>query len=256
MTPIGCTRFSLEGQRILVTGAGRGLGRAMALGLAEAGARVAVVSRTRADLDELAATLGDACVPIDADLADMGKLDSLVDRAEEGLGGGLQVVVHAAGTQHRQPAEVFDPVEWDTLLRLNLTVPFRLSQEIGRRQLERREAGSHIFIGSLASRLALPNVVAYTASKSAVFGVIRSLSSEWSGRGIRVNGIGPGYFRTRLTEPVFDDPRRAEEMLGRIPMGRFGDAQELIGPAVFLASDASSYVTGQLLMVDGGWSSS
>jgi NAD(P)-dependent dehydrogenase (short-subunit alcohol dehydrogenase family) len=180
----------------------------------------------------------------------------MVDAMETALGGAIDVVVHAAGVQHRQPAEEFAADEWDRVLRINLTAPFQLSQEIGRRQLAADRAGSHIFVGSLTSLLSIPDVAAYTASKSGVFGLVRTLSTEWSGRGIRVNGIGPGYFRTALTEAVFSDGARYQKMLDRIPMGRFGSPEELAGTAVFLASDASSYTTGQLLMVDGGWTAS
>jgi NAD(P)-dependent dehydrogenase (short-subunit alcohol dehydrogenase family) len=177
----------------------------------------------------------------------------MVDAMEAELGGVIDVVVHAAGVQHREPAEQFAAEEWDRVLRINLTAPFRLSQEVGRRQLAGELKGSHIFIGSLTSLLSIPDAAAYTASKSGVYGLVRTLSTEWSGRNIRVNGIGPGYFRTALTETVFADEKRYQKMLDRIPMGRFGDPEELAGTAVFLASDASSYITGQLLMVDGGW---
>jgi NAD(P)-dependent dehydrogenase (short-subunit alcohol dehydrogenase family) len=182
-----------------------------------------------------------------------GDVASMVDAMEAELGGVIDVVVHAAGVQHREPAEQFAAEEWDRVLRINLTAPFRLSQEVGRRQLAGELKGSHIFIGSLTSLLSIPDAAAYTASKSGVYGLVRTLSTEWSGRNIRVNGIGPGYFRTALTETVFADEKRYQKMLDRIPMGRFGDPEELAGTAVFLASDASSYITGQLLMVDGGW---
>lgn len=242
-------RFSLTGKTALVTGGSRGLGQAMARGLVDAGARVVVVARTAdavaASADELGA------IGIVADVAQAPA--KLLDDAEAALGAPLDIVVHGAGVQHRQPAEEFDPEQWERLLRINLTAPFALSQELGRRQLERGTGGSHIFIGSLTSTISMPQISAYTASKSGVYGVARSLSSEWSGRGIRVNAIGPGYFRTELTEAVFSDPKRYDEMLARIPMGRFGDPEELAGLAVFLASDASSYLTGQLINVDGGW---
>lgn len=139
------------------------------------------------------------------------------------------------------------------MMAVNVTAPFFLSQEIGRRQLEAGVPGSHVFIGSIASAGALDDVVAYTASKSAVWGVIRNLSHEWARRGIRVNGIGPAYVRTAITADVLDDPEKGPELRGRIPMGRFGEVDEIAAAAVFLASDAASFVTGQLLMVDGGW---
>ena len=244
--------FSLAGRRAVVTGGGRGLGKAIAAGLAAAGATVAVVSRTAADVNSAADDLGENVVPLAMDVAS-GDVASMVDAMEAELGGVIDVVVHAAGVQHREPAEQFAAEEWDRVLRINLTAPFRLSQEVGRRQLAGELKGSHIFIGSLTSLLSIPDAAAYTASKSGVYGLVRTLSTVWSGRNIRVNGIGPGYFRTALTETVFADEKRYQKMLDRIPMGRFGDPEELAGTAVFLASDASSYITGQLLMVDGGW---
>lgn len=244
--------FSLSGRRAVVTGGGRGLGKAVAAGLAAAGATVAVVSRTAADVEAAAAGLGHNVVPLAMDVAS-GDVAAMVDAMEAGLGGPVDVIVHAAGVQHREPAEQFDAEEWDRVLRINLTAPFRLSQEVGRRQLDGGRKGSHIFIGSLTSLLSIPDAAAYTASKSGVYGLVRTLSTEWSGRGIRVNGIGPGYFRTALTEAVFADEKRYQKMLDRIPMGRFGAPEELAGAAVYLASDASSYTTGQMLMVDGGW---
>lgn len=244
--------FSLTGRRAVVTGGGRGLGKAITAGLAGGGATVAVVSRTARDVEATAAELGDNVVPLAMDVAN-GDTAPLVDAFEQALGGPVDVVVHAAGVQHRAPAEHFAAEEWDRVLRINLTAPFKLSQEIGRRQLEGQRPGSHIFIGSLSSLLSLPNVAAYTATKSGIHGLVRNLSTEWSGRGIRVNGIGPGYFRTALTEAVFSDQDRYQKMLDRIPMGRFGNPEELAGTAVYLASDASSYTTGQMLMVDGGW---
>lgn len=244
--------FSLTGRRAVVTGGGRGLGKAIAAGFADAGATVAVVSRTIGDVEAAAAELGDNVVPLAMDVA-TGSASAMVDAFEQVLGGSVDVVVHAAGVQHREPAEYFAAEEWDRVLRINLSAPFKLSQEIGRRQLEGQRPGSHIFIGSLSSLLSLPNVTAYTATKSGIHGLVRNLSTEWSGRGIRVNGIGPGYFRTALTEAVFSDQDRFQKMLDRIPMGRFGNPEELAGAAVYLASDASSYTTGQMLMVDGGW---
>jgi NAD(P)-dependent dehydrogenase (short-subunit alcohol dehydrogenase family) len=244
--------FSLAGRRAVVTGGGRGLGKAIAAGLAGAGATVAVVSRTAADVQGAAEELGENVVPLALDVAD-GDVASLVDAMEGALGGVIDVLVHAAGVQHREPAEEFAAEEWDRVMRINLTAPFRLSQEVGRRQLAGELRGSHIFIGSLTSLLSIQDAAAYTASKSGVYGLVRSLSTEWSGRNIRVNGIGPGYFRTALTETVFADEKRYQKMLDRIPMGRFGEPDELAGAAVFLASDASSYITGQLLMIDGGW---
>ncbi|WP_307277008.1 SDR family oxidoreductase [Arthrobacter sp. W4I7] len=246
-------KFSLAGKRALVTGAGRGLGRATAEGLAAAGAKVALVSRTSAEIEEVAAAIGANAVACPGDISATAAIPGMLDEIEKKLGGAIDVVLHAAGVQHRQPAQDFDPAEWDRVINVNLTAPFLLSQQIGKRQIQRGMEGSHIFIGSLSSHISLPDVVAYTASKSGIYGLIRNLSTEWSRYGIRVNGIGPGYFRTKLTEAVFADPERQQQLMDRIPMQRFGDPEDLAGAAVFLASPAAGYVTGQLLMVDGGW---
>jgi NAD(P)-dependent dehydrogenase (short-subunit alcohol dehydrogenase family) len=228
----------------------------MARGLAEAGAAVALVARSESDLRSTAAAITGASVVVPADLSQVESLGELVDTVERELAGPVDIVLHAAGIQHREPAESFERADWERVLTLNLTVPFFLSQEIGRRQLRAQRPGSHIFVGSLTSHLSVRSVVAYTASKSGIYGVLRNLSLEWSGRDIRANGIGPGYIRTEITKELVDDPVRGQKLLDRIPMGRLGAPDDMIGTAVFLASDASSYVTGQLIMVDGGWSAS
>lgn len=218
----------------------------MALGLAQAGASVVSLARTAMeDVDGIATVQGD-----------VGRLDDIagyIDAAEERLGGGVDLVLHAAGVQHRSPAVDFPDEEWDRLVRINLTAPFRISREVGRRQLERGTEGSHLFVASLTTTLGLPNIAAYSATKSGVMGVVRTLSTEWSGQGVRVNAVGPGYFRTALTEALFSDEEAAARLAARIPMGRFGSPEELAGTAVYLLSNASSYVTGQLIYVDGGW---
>ena len=246
-------QFSLQGRRALVTGGGRGIGAGLARALAEAGAEVALIARGEDQLVRTAEEIGAAAHPLSFDVSQTDAIPTLVDNAEAALGGGLDIVLHAAGVQHREPAGEFAPEAWERIIDVNLSAPFFLSQEIGRRQLERGTPGSHIFIGSLGTTLGLPNVVAYTASKSGVMGVVRTLSLEWAERGIRANAIGPGYVRTELTQAVFNDPERKAAMLSRIPMQRFSEPSDLAGAAVFLASPASSYATGQLLMVDGGW---
>ena len=246
--------FSLEGKRAIVTGAGQGLGAGMAIGLAQAGARVALVGRRGSTLAETALQTAGRGVPVAADISDLDGLAEIVDRSEQSLEGPIDIVIHSAGLQRRAPAEEFDINSWNEVMNINLTSPFFLSQEIARRQLASGSSGSHIFVGSLTSLISIPNIVAYTAGKSGVYGVIRNLSTEWSSRGIRVNGIGPGYVQTEQTKELFADKTRSQKMLDRIPMGRFGSPADLAGTVVFLASDASAYVTGQLLMVDGGWS--
>lgn len=220
----------------------------MAESLATAGARVVSVARTPVE-DESGTSLRNLI----GDVSDSASLARLLDEAEELLGGTVDSVVHAAGVQHRSPAVDFPGEAWDHVLDVNLTAPFRLSQEVGRRQIEQGIPGSHVFIASLTSTIGLPNISAYAATKSGVMGLVRSLAVEWAEHGIRVNGIGPGYFRTALTEALFADDAARARLMTRIPQKRFGDPEDLAGALIFLSADASAYVTGQLLMVDGGW---
>jgi NAD(P)-dependent dehydrogenase (short-subunit alcohol dehydrogenase family) len=220
----------------------------MARGLVKAGAAVVSVARTP--------VTGDADGGVQhlvGDVSEVGRTGEVVDAAEQLLDGTIDSVVHAAGVQHRASAVDFPLEEWDRVLQVNLTAPFVLSREIGRRQIEQGVAGSHVFVASLTSTLGLPNIAAYAATKSGVMGVVRSLAVEWAPQGVRVNAIGPGYFRTALTEELFKNDEAREGLMRRIPQKRFGDPDDLNGALVFLASDASAYVTGQLLMVDGGW---
>lgn len=242
----------LEGEVVLVTGAGRGIGLGIASAMATAGAKVAMVSRSADQLEEASRGVPDS-LAMPFDVSEFSGLPELVDGIEAHYGAAVTTVVHAAGIHARHKAEDFDLDVWRKVIEVNLVAPFALSQEIGRRQLAAGQPGQHIFIGSLTSFISIPETSAYTASKSGVFGVVRSLSQEWSGRGIRVNGIAPGYVRTELTEVVFADPERSTQNLSRIPMGRFGVPDDIAQVAVFLASPQSAYVTGQMLPVDGGW---
>lgn len=249
--------FALDGRTVLVTGAGRGLGRGIAVGLASAGARVVAVSRSDIELAETAsvaaaATTSGSVLPVAWDLSRSEAYEELV-AAAEAAAGPVHAVVHGAGIQHREAADEFRLEDWRRVLQLNLEAPFFLSTAVHRRQLTHGIAGSHVFVGSLASSIGLRNVAAYAAAKSGVLGVVRALSAEWAPQGTRVNCIGPGYFRTSLTEDLLSDEAKAAWVHSRIPMGRLGQAEELAGLATFLVSDASSYVTGELINVDGGW---
>lgn len=248
--------FSLAGKRAIVTGAGRGIGQAIAVGIAGAGANVALVSRSTAQLEEtqaLIAEAGGTSHVVAADLTSTEEVVRLADAAEAALGGPTDIVVHSAGTQHREAAVTFPLDAWQRVIQVNLTAPFLLSQEIGRRQIAAGRPGNHVFVASLTSVLGLPDLVAYNAAKSGLMGVVRALSREWANQGIRVNGISPGYVETAMTKDLFADPERRQKLLDRIPTGRFGTPEELAAPTVFLASDASAYMTGQLLIIDGGW---
>ena len=245
--------FGLAGRSIVVTGAGRGLGRGLALAVAASGARVVAVSRTAAELAQTTALGPDgAMIALPWDIARVERADELVERATE-LAGPIHGVVHAAGIQHRARAESFSVEEWRAVTAVDMDAPFFLSTALHRAQLAESRAGVHVFVGSLASSLGLRNVSAYAASKSGLLGIVRTLAVEWASSGARVNCLAPGYFKTELTADLFADPERAAWVHSRIPMGRLGVAADLAGAAVFLLCDASAYITGQVLNVDGGW---
>jgi NAD(P)-dependent dehydrogenase (short-subunit alcohol dehydrogenase family) len=255
----GGNLFDLSGRAVLVTGAGRGLGRAMALAAVRAGARVVGVARSAGQLREAAAEaaeLGGELVPLPWDVADIDRLDDLIEAATERVGL-LTGVVHGAGIQVRAPATEIKPDQWRSLMRVNLEAPFFLSVALANRQRAAGVTGqtdaSHIFIASLTSFIAVPDTAAYSASKSGLLGVVRSLAVEWARDGIRANAIAPGYYHTELTDALFTDPKKHAWLLSRIPMGRTGEPEDLAGATVFLLSAASRYITGQVVTVDGGW---
>src|SRR6185437_14543006 len=238
--------FSLAGKRALVTGASRGLGAAMAVALAEAGADVACASSTAGGADETARAiraLGRQAWPVHADLADREREASRID-----------ILVNNGGSIARAPAAAYPIDEWDRVLRTNLDSVWLLSQAFGRAMVERR-AGKIVNVASLLSFSGGLTVPAYTASKHAVAGVTKALANEWAAYGVQVNAIAPGYFDTDNTRALRDDPKRLAEISARIPAGRWGQPRDLAGAVVFLASAASDYVTGHVLMVDGGWTS-
>jgi 2-deoxy-D-gluconate 3-dehydrogenase len=244
--------FSLETRHVVVTGSGRGLGRAIAIAVAGAGANVTLVARTESQLVETKVAIEDAGGSAEIQCADLSDLDATADLARELANTKVDGIVHAAGVTHRADALDFDSNEFARVLRVNLEAPFALS-----RGLMRASSGvgpsSHVFIGSLGSSIAIPRAVAYVASKAGLLGVVRTLAAEWASLGSRVNAISPGYFHTELTADVLDTPAGRARIESRIPMGRLGLPDELGGATVFLLSNASSYVTGQQIIVDGGW---
>jgi 2-dehydro-3-deoxy-D-gluconate 5-dehydrogenase len=247
--------FRLDGRTALVTGAGRGLGRAMAKALGRAGAKVVLVSRSAEELAEVGEEMtAEACnvVVRPHDIADVDAVEQWVAETWADAGA-IDVVLHSAGHQRRAAAVDVGLADWEQVMAVNLKGPFFLSREIGRRQIEAGSGGSHIFVGSLTTSIGIANTAAYSASKAGVAGLVRTLAIEWASTGIRVNAIAPGYFRTQLTESLFQDPARSAWIRSRIPLDRIGEPDDLGGAAVFLASDASSYVTGVILDVDGGW---
>jgi NAD(P)-dependent dehydrogenase (short-subunit alcohol dehydrogenase family) len=245
--------FDLSGRRAVVIGGTSGIGRTLALGLAEAGADVVVTGR-RASLVEAVANeieqRGRRSLRIAADVGDAASLERVRDSMLEMLGG-LDILVCAAGITKRVPTLEMEEADWARIIDTNLTGTLRSCQVFGR-QMVKQGSGRIITIASLTSFLGMFEVAAYAASKSAVAGLTRSLAVEWAPSGVRVNAILPGVFRTDLNSALLDSPR-GQEFLMRTPMRRFGKIEELVGAAVFLASDASSFVTGHLLAVDGGF---
>jgi 2-deoxy-D-gluconate 3-dehydrogenase len=241
--------FSLEGRTALVTGARTGIGRALAVGLATAGADLVLHGRND-DLDEVEAEVRKTGRQVSRwilDLSDPGRIPEAAERL-----GRIDVLVNNAGIIRRAPAAEHPYAAFREVLDVNLDAVFLLSQAIGARMLA-RGSGKIITIASMLSFQGGVNVAGYTAAKHAVAGLTRALACEWAASGVQVNAIAPGYIKTGNTERLWDDPVREPEIRARIPAGRWGDPEDLVGAAVFLASSASDYVNGHLLAVDGGW---
>jgi NAD(P)-dependent dehydrogenase (short-subunit alcohol dehydrogenase family) len=246
--------LSLEGKVAVVTGGTSGIGRAMSLGLAEAGADVVATGRRQQQVDETAAEIearGRKTLHMAADVCDRPSLEALLAKTLETFGK-IDILINCAGRIKRTPTLTMPEEEWTGIIDTNLTGTLRACQVFGAHMLE-RGYGRIVNISSLNAFVALTEVAAYAASKAAVGSLTRSLAVEWSKKGVTVNAIAPGVFRTELNAQLLDSTPRGQELLMRTPMGRFGKTEELVGVAIFLASDASSFVTGQTLVVDGGF---
>lgn len=246
------THFDLHGKVALVTGCNKGLGQAMAVALAEAGADVVGVNRRAAEATrERVEALGRCFYAVAAELGRDGA-EAIVDRALE-QAGQLDILVNNAGTIRRAPALEFSEADWDAVVDVNLKAAFFLAQQVARHLVAREAPGSIVNVASVLSFQGGIRVPSYTASKSGLLGLTRLLANEWAAHGINVNAIAPGYMATDNTQALRDDPTRRAELLGRIPAGRFGEPEDLAGAVVFLCSDAARYVHGHALAVDGGW---
>jgi len=245
--------FSLKGRTALVTGAATGIGGAAAQALAEAGADVALIARSHdpAPMRDQIEALGRRALAFQGDLTDENFRDSVVDQMLSDWGH-VDILVNNAGTTTRAPAVDYPEDDWDRVIELNLTTLFRLCQSVGRVMIERKH-GKIINIASLLSFSGGITVPAYAASKGGVAQVTKALANEWAKFGVNVNAIAPGYILTELTRPLHEDAVRGRQILERIPAGRWGTPEDLKGTIVFLASRASDYMHGHILLVDGGW---
>lgn len=246
--------FDLSGRTAVVIGGTSGIGRAIARGLAEAGADVVPTSRRREQVTEAASeirALGRRSLAAVSDVSDRASLHQLLNQCL-GEFGKVDILVNSAGKTKRTPTLEVSDEEWADILDTNVTGTLRACQVFGAHMLE-RNYGRIVNIASLSSFVALYEVAAYSASKAAVAMLTKSLAIEWAARGVNVNAIAPGVFRTALNEKLLDDSERGREFLLRTPMKRFGKVEELAGAAVFLASDAASFITGEVLVVDGGF---
>lgn len=252
--PGGLSSFDLTGKIALVTGSSQGIGRALAEGLAGAGASVIVHGRDAAKAaraaDEIASASGVPAHSRTFDVTDAAAVDAGIAAIEEELGT-PDIVVNSAGVQRRAPIAEFTDADWDDLLRTNLSSVFYLSRRVARGMVA-RGSGKLIQIGSVQSQLARPSIAPYSATKGAIVMFTKGLCADLAGSGVQANAIAPGYFATELTRALVDDEQFSAWVRQRTPAARWGDVRDLVGAAVFLASSASDFVNGQTLFVDGG----
>ncbi|MEU3270819.1 glucose 1-dehydrogenase [Saccharomonospora sp. NPDC006951] len=245
--------FDLTGKLALVTGSSRGIGNAIARGLAESGATVVLNGRDADTLASARADFGANAEALAFDVTDEAAVTAAVGELTE-RHGGVDILVNNAGFQHRQPLLELSLTQWESVLRTDLTSAFVVGRAVAGGMIE-RGGGKIINICSVQSELARPSIAAYTAAKGGLRNLTRAMTAEWAPHGVRVNGLAPGYFDTELTSALVADAAFSAWVTGRTPAGRWGEVRDLVGPAVFLASAASDFVTGQVLYVDGGMTS-
>ena len=247
--------FRLEGKTALVTGCRQGIGAAIAVGLAEAGADIVGVSRSLAlsgsQVGEEVTALGRRFYAYQCDFADRDALYAFIRQVKQDVPV-IDILVNNAGTIRRAPVTEHSDEDWDLVTSVNLDAPFILAREFGREMVKRGQ-GKIIFIASLLTFQGGITVPGYAASKGGIGQLTKALANEWAAKGVNVNAIAPGYIATELTEALRHDPVRGRQILDRIPAGRWGKPEDLKGAAVFLASEASRYVHGEIVVVDGGW---
>jgi len=245
--------FDLTGKRALITGSSRGIGFALAKGLAGAGAEVILNGRDSARLAEAAAELkadGATIHELPFDATDHGATKAAVD-GFEAASGAIDILINNAGMQHRTPLEDFDPADFERLMQTNVTTVFNVGQAVARHMIKRGQ-GRIINICSVQSALARPGIAPYTASKGAVANLTKGMATDWAKHGLQVNGLAPGYFETELNAALVADPEFSAWLAKRTPAGRWGKVEELVGAAIFLAGESASFVNGHVLYVDGG----
>ena len=245
--------FDLSERTALVTGSSKGIGFGLARGLGQAGACVVLNGRSQTALDEAAVTLRSEGLAIETaafDASDSAAVAAGVDSIEREVGP-IDILINNAGMQFRSPLEEFPHEKWSALMRTNIDTAFFVGQAVARRMIPRGR-GKIINIASVQSELARPGIAPYTATKGAIKQLTKGMCTDWARYGLQVNAIAPGYFRTELNQALVEDPIFSEWLAKRTPAGRWGDVEELVGAAIFLASDASSFVNGHMLYVDGG----
>lgn len=247
-------KFSLIGKTALIIGASRGLGQGMAKALAEAGADLALVARSVSSLEAFAEEvkgLNRRCLVLPKDISKPSEIQEVVKRVIDAFGK-IDILINSQGTQVRKPAFEMTEQDWDGLMSVNLKSVFFACQAVGK-EMVKQSKGKIINVASLTSVIGLPNISIYGASKGGVAQLTKALAVEWAPYHINVNAVLPGYYLTAMTEVLFKDEERRKWILGRIPMGRTGVPDDLAGTVVFLSSEASDYITGQIIPVDGGW---